>query len=225
MAQKVPETVFLDGDFEDPLERAARLSALGKAAAIRAAKAPRVTLTKLRLRIVLETANAHGLPEIYYQGTNIQHGSKIATLKKIHHALKTDSVNFPTVPQDDTLCKWIDQAVKERQGQGPDEDQTGDGDDPVLGKLGVCTETPLRDAVDEYIRRGKAAARRKKLGADKKDAEEAEAEELLSEAMSGRKNTKRERAFSDSEDAWSPEDDGSDSNSNSEVAPALEPSP
>ena len=39
-----------------------------------------------------------------------------------------------------------------------DADQTGDGDDPSR-PLGVCTPSKLRDAVDEYIRRGRQSER------------------------------------------------------------------
>ena len=152
-------------------------------------KPPRATFTLARARQLVETANLHDFPEIYFAGVQLTYGKKGEAMKAIRSALASDPSMWPSVPQAETLESWLDKVVNERLKDKADDDQTGDGDDPPMGKLGVCTDTPLRVAVDEYIRRGKAHKRSLLKKRKEAEADEDMAARLQKEAMDGQKYT------------------------------------
>lgn len=106
-------------------------------------KGPRVKLTMARLRMLIETANLHGLCEIYYNGEQLAYGKKGATMKIIRNALAADTSLFPTVPMADTLESWIDKATSEYNAKSEGHSDLAKGDGPN-GELGLNTPSPLR---------------------------------------------------------------------------------
>lgn len=117
---------------------------------------------------VIETAVLHEYYQVYFNGTRLKntYGKKETRMDAMRTALETDERFQGRVPTPQTLDKWIDKVVADRLRDKADADHSGDGVTPE-GFLGVCTETPLRQAVDEYIELGKKAKR--EAGKQEKD--------------------------------------------------------
>jgi len=107
-------------------------------------------------------------------------------MEKIRAQLQQDQSFKDRVPRGDVLDHWIDKKVAERIAQGPHKDHSGDGDHPVEGD-GVCTESALRCELDTYIQLGMEALKRGKMNKDAKELQEKIGEELLNEAMGGKR--------------------------------------
>ena len=78
-------------------------------------KPPRATFTLARARQLVETANLHDFPEIYFAGVQLTYGKKGEAMKAIRSALASDPSMWPSVPQAETLESWLDKVVNERR--------------------------------------------------------------------------------------------------------------
>ena len=124
---------------------------------------------------VVQTAIVHEYYQVYFNGSRLKnsYGKKDSCMDAMRLALEKDERFQGRVPTSQTLDKWIDKLVADRLRDKADADHSGDGVTKE-GFLGVCTETPLRQAVDEYIDLGKRARRE----AGKKEKDKALDEEI-----------------------------------------------
>ena len=78
-------------------------------------KKPRVGKSDERMVILLGTAEDKNYYKIRFAGENVKgsKGKKLPAMLKIRAALAEDKDNFPSVPRDEILDKWIDESVIE----------------------------------------------------------------------------------------------------------------
>ncbi|KAL1503508.1 hypothetical protein AB1Y20_011989 [Prymnesium parvum] len=97
------------------------------------------------------------------------YGQKGKVMEKIRAQLQQDQSFKDRVPRGDVLDHWIDKKLKE------------------MVYVCVCTESALRCELDTYIQLGMEALKRGKMNKDAKELQEKIGEELLNEAMGGKR--------------------------------------
>ena len=107
------------------------------------------------LTVLINTAFDLGYYRFRFHSTQIIRGQQnLDALDRIVERLRHDMLNFPVVPQPQTLSDWLDKAVAKRIKYTKG-DFTGDGNDPFIEAFGSRFDpTALNIALDNYIAEG-----------------------------------------------------------------------
>ena len=109
--------------------------------------------------------------------------------------ISLDKTLFPFPPSQDTMLKWMTEAVEKRKaevGRKGKKDVTGAGDEEeqdaaAAGRAYVDFSSPLSVALDDFIHMENEVLEEKKERKEGKEENEKLAEELMAEAMGGKK--------------------------------------